>query len=565
MRRSAVLALLILGVLATGIPAQEDDILWGEAVPENWTGDWPEELRTAAERADFEYTATNQDILEYFAMLRLKSEYVSVFSMFTSDLGRTCPVLVMSKPRVMRAKQARESGKPVIYLQGGIHPGEAEGKEALLLVIRDILLGEKSYLLDNVIIMVCPNFNVDGNETRNVNYMLTPDLTGTRHNAKGYDVNRDMIKLETTNLEGAMRMFNEWDPILLFDTHRMGRTRHAYAIAYTGSNVVTASAEPRDYVKYQMFPKIREGARQNGRIEIFYHCELDEEWPPTEFTHERAYWTTEAKFMASGYALRNRMAILVETPGHEKLERLVYAQYVFTNELLEFCHAHAAEMQEICKRADEEVAKAVEERAASGELTNFVEGKYVSEGKASIFAYHDLEYEQIEGTSVMRPNPEQLNRRPELVPDVDLLIKPVGVKEARVPRGYLIPADMEFIVDKLKMHGVKVDVLDKEITVAGEEFVIDRLRHDVQGFGRYAMTQLDGAFVDSQSRTFPSGTYLVDMAQPLANLVFYCLEPQVNDGFVGWNLLDDYLVSIGAEERSVVYPIFKFFRILGEE
>ena len=103
--------------------------------------------------------------------------------------------------------------------------------------------------------------------------------------------------------------------------------------------------------------------------------------------------------------------------------------------------------------------------------------------------------------------------------------------------------------------------LKEPIKVSGEEFVIDRFYHVRRGMG-YNMTRLDGGFFRSREKEFPAGTFKVDMAQRLANVAFYCLEPEVGDGFVGWNVLDEYLISIGAGERSVVYPIYKYFKIL---
>jgi dipeptidyl-peptidase-4 len=564
MKKTLVLLVTLLAVSAfitLPVSAQKGDIYWGNAVPKNWNGKWDEKLRTASEKANFAHTATNQDILEYFAMLKWNSENVYIFNMFTSDRGRNCPVLVMSNPRVTNANEAKESGKTVVYLQGGIHPSECEGKEAILMLIRDILFGNKKYLLDNLIIICCPNFNVDGNETRSVSGKL-PKLTGTRSNAKGYDLNRDAIKVETVNMQGAYRnLFNRWDPTIIHDTHRMGSPRHGYAIAYAGSNVATAHQEPRDYVTYKIFPEVRKGARDNGKIEIGYHCGLDNNWPPTKFTHDGAIWSTEGKFMVSGYGLRNRMGILVETPGHESFERMVYCQYVYMDELLKYCYKHGKEMVEICKKADEDIVETIKNKASSGLLKNWVAGKYVSDGKYDILAYEKLEREEVKGTSLQRTDPEAYKNPPQLIPNVDLITKPVGTKEATVPRGYLIPAELEFIVEKLRIHNIQVKTLDKPVKVSGEEFVIDKLSHVRRGMG-YNMTRLEGAFVKSKSKEFPAGTFMIDMAQPLANVAFYCLEPEVGDGFVGWNILDDYLKSIGAEKRSIVYPIYKYLKII---
>ena len=152
-------------------------------------------------------------------------------------------MVVMANPRITSARQAKASGKTIIYLQGAIHPDESEGKDALLILMREILLGGKKYWLDKLIILCCPNFNVDGTESWAVQDRI-PQLAGIRQNARGFDINRDAIKLETTNMQQAYRrVFNTWDPTIILDTHRMGRARHGYAIGYATSTVPAAPAE----------------------------------------------------------------------------------------------------------------------------------------------------------------------------------------------------------------------------------------------------------------------------------------------------------------------------------
>lgn len=539
----------------------QDNILWGDEVPSNWNGNWPDKYLTACESSDFSYTATNKDILNYFEMLAWNSEQVSFFNMFVSDRGRSCPVLVMSEPRVTNAREAKESGKPVIYLQGGIHPSECEGKEALLMLVRDILFGEMNYVLDDLIILVCPNFNVDGNETRLISNGK-PVISGTRHNAFDLDVNRDAIKLETTNMIGAYEnVFNTWDPVLIYDTHRMGNVHHGYPIVYAGSNVATAHPGPRDYVTYNIFPEMTRQGREDGRIEIFYHCCLSrDEWPPAEFTHDNAIWSTQAKFMVSGYGLRNRMAILSETVAYVSLEKMIYAHYVLARELVEYCYKHGEEMQEVCRKADNEVVRKIKEEAASGKLLNFIDAEYRSEGKYDVLAYEKLDYSYIEGTSVMNVTPVTSDGAPEVLKDVDLVTKPEGTRTAIMPRGYFIPADMYFIVEKLRTLGLTVTRLSEGLYASGEEFVIDEMiREKTEVWPFYVMTRLKGDFVRVNDKYISAGAYHLDMAQPLANVAFYALEPQVSDGFVGWSLLDDYFIDRGVYEHSIVYPVFKYF------
>jgi hypothetical protein len=134
------------------------------------------------------------------------------------------------------------------------------------------------------------------------------------------------------------------------------------------------------------------------------------------------------------------------------------------------------------------------------------------------------------------------------------LTKPVGTKDAAVPRAYLIPAELQDLITKLRTHNIRLQTLDKPMKAVGEEFVVDKMVKPPRG----GMTRLEGGFHGPATRDFPAGTCFLDMAQPMANAAFYYLEPESADGFVGWGLLDNYLRSLGVEQHPVVYPIFKF-------
>jgi hypothetical protein len=190
-----------------------------------------------------------------------------------------------------------------------------------------------------------------------------------------------------------------------------------------------------------------------------------------------------------------------------------------------------------------------------------VAGKYGSAGKVDVLMYKDRNVsEMIPGTSVRAKIPPHMLKAPELVKGLEFMAKPVGTVEARMPRGYLIPADLEDVAEKLRTHNVKVEVLAKPLKVSGEEFVVDRI---IQGRGGNAPPlRLEGGFAPSPVKEFPAGTFRVDLAQPCANVAFYCLEPQAADGFVGWGVFDAWFKAAGADKRSVVYPVYKYFKIL---
>ena len=557
-RRRNLLASFALAAVSVAAAAQQParKIYWADEVPPGWNGRWPAKFLTVPEKTGFTRTMSTLELHEWVATLKWNSEQVHVFTVFTSALRKVAPAIVLANPRVITPDEARRSGKAVIYLQGNIHPPESEGAEALLMVMRDILFGKRRHLLDNQVLIFVPIFNVDGTDTFTTQDG-TPHITGVRANAGGADLNRDAVKLESVEVNGLYQnVLNRWDPVLMFDGHLMGRVRHGYGNVYATSTVPAAHPGPRGYVFDSLFPAVRDAVRRDFGLETFTHCLFDERtWPPTEWSHDRAIWSVEAKFVVADYGLRNRMSILTETPGHPTFERRIYAQYAYILSLLEYTNVHAKEMLEVCREADEETVANVKAQAESGKLRNWVEGKYESWGKVDILAYRANEVAYLPGTSVRATKPGTATGPPEVVRGVEHLTKPAGTKDAWVPRAYLIPADMRWLVAKLQAHNIRVRTLDRPVTVVGEEFVVDRMTRPRRG--GYEMTTLDGGFFGPSTREFPAGSFYLDMAQPMANAAFYYLEPQAMDGFVGWGLLDEALRARGAERHPVVYPIFK--------
>ena len=187
------------------------------------------------------------------------------------------------------------------------------------------------------------------------------------------------------------------------------------------------------------------------------------------------------------YGLRNRFAIITETPGQPTFERRIYAQYAYFIALLEYTAAHA-KMQAVVKKADDDTVAAVMSGAEAGTLPNFLDGEYQSAGKIDLLAYRTNEAAYKPGTSLMSTKTGTASGPPEVVPNVDDLTKPVGTRTAKVPRYYLLPPSLSGIAAKLRAHNIRVTALDKPVQFEGEEFdqpdafrSSSRIRHDDAG------------------------------------------------------------------------------------
>ena len=207
---------------------------------------------------------------------------------------------------------------------------------------------------------------------------------------------------------------------------------HGYANTYGTTTVPAAAPGPRDYMHDTLFPAVRDAVRKDFGLEVFSHAlATPNTWPPQAWSHDRAAWTVEAKFVVNDYGLRNRFAIITETPGQPTFERRIYAQYAYFTALLEYVAAHAGEMQAIAKAADDKTVADVLAGSEAGTLKNFLDGEYRSHGKIDVLAYPNDTPEYLPGTSVLGTKPGTADGPPQVVHNVDDLTMPVGTQIGR--------------------------------------------------------------------------------------------------------------------------------------
>ena len=152
--------------------------------------------------------------------------------------------------------------------------------------------------------------------------------------------------------------------MLLLDGHLMSRVNHGYANTYGTTTVPAAAPGPRDYTHDTLFPAVREHGAEAIRSRGLHARAVRPRRPGRRrsWSHDAAAWTVEAKFIVNDYGLRNRLAIITETPGQPTFERRIYAQYAYFIALLEYTNAHAKEMQAVVKAADDETVADVQAR-----------------------------------------------------------------------------------------------------------------------------------------------------------------------------------------------------------
>src|SRR5205823_2930895 len=139
-------------------------------------------------------TSRHEEVVAFCEQLARESPLVRLGDLGTSQQGRKLPLMIVADPPVASPEEARRSGKLVVFTLGNIHAGEVDGKEALLMLARDIVMSKERPLLKDLVLVIAPIFNADGNEKfarTNRPEQAGPEEVGTRANAQGLDLNRD--------------------------------------------------------------------------------------------------------------------------------------------------------------------------------------------------------------------------------------------------------------------------------------------------------------------------------------------------------------------------------------
>ncbi len=514
-----------------------------------------EDLLLTPEKSNFVKTSTYAEVMSFIDAMKKQSQNLHTISMGKSKEGKEIPVVILAKPAIKTAEEAKASGKLIVYIQGNIHAGEVEGKEAVMMLIRDILLGDKSYLLDHQIVLFAPIYNTDSNDKMakglRPSQEESPMETGLRENSQGLDLNRDGIKMEAFETNGLFpNIVNVWDPQLFVDLHTTNGTWHAWNLTWAPSYHSGGEKSTYDYTVNNMLKPITETAKKKYDLNFGPYGDYDvqQAWPLLNFYT----YNHHPRYLVNQFGLRNRMAILSETFAHERFYQRIFSSYSFALEILEHTNTHSKEITEINKKAEEQTIQKF--KGSTGKEKKGVRFKMVPLEKINNFPTYDyVSYDKADGS-------RGYYRMGNIVTynDVNYYAKFDAEVESTIPRGYIIPAAFSSVVENLKKHGIQVTTLTKSQSFSGEVFQVEKFEKAQRKFEGHFMGKATGNFSASK-KSFKKGDYLVDLAQPLGNLAFYMLEPESDDGLLTWNFFDEYFEKSEVNNKKVDYPVFKYY------
>jgi len=525
---------LLLLFLATLLPAQEvlvapNASVWvteGMKAARNLTESTrrsPQNMLTYAEKTGWKETGNYDEILNVYFKLAAATPYARMIDIGATPQGRRMYVFVVSKDKAFDAPTARKTGKPIVFFQNAIHPGENGGKEAAVMLLRDILVTKKyESFLDHAIILSMPVFNIDGHENRSPYHRINeqgPNEQGFRVTAQRFNLNRDYMKADSPEMQNWIKSFNKWQPDLLIDNHVTdGQDLQADTtiVIHDGIDVHPAVAA---WVAKKWLPRMWEGMESEGHVMGWYVSGPVR--PGLPFTMLPA----SPRFSDGYAALRNRASLLVETHSLKPFAVRAWGHYDIMLETLKAIAESGKELRAAVEAADKTFPQPGSKLALD----------YAPAKTGVPYTARLLETETYQGAALGGPVLRYLPKPRNL--EVTLIRSAVPKTEVTVPRGYYIPRESTAVLDLLKLHGVKVQPMSGATTANVEVIRFDKVTFPNQPFESRFMPNFETA-TTTEKRTITASYMFVPTNQQLGRLAMNLLEPNAPDSVIKWGTLN---------------------------
>ena len=508
---------------------------------------------TVAETSNFTATSRYADVTDFIKELQRQSSLLRVETLCVSPEGRTVPLLVIGEPVPSSPLTLSHDGRTVVYIQANIHAGEVEGKEAALMLARDIVLKEKPPFLDKLVILIAPIFNADGNEKispANRRNQVGPEKgVGVRYNGQNLDLNRDGIKLESPEVQGLVRnVLMRWDPALLVDCHTTNGSYHEEPVTYVWGLNPNGDTSLIKYMREKMMPSINKNLREKYKVlSIPYGNFMD-------FNNPEKGWRPsgpQPRYLTNYISLRNRLAILNENYAYADYKTRVMGCYYFLFSILEYCYDHKDGIAQLIRSADR---KTIERGMRPSEDDTFAVEYDLKplKDKVTILGWEMEVIPRESGRPLVKKKDKKKTYSVPYFSDF------VPKRSVPFPYAYLIPTVNPEITEKLLQHGLSVEKLREPVSLEVESFRIKEIKGASRLYQGHYLNSVKGEY-HLEKKEFPEGTLFVATAQPLANVAAYLLEPESDDGLLVWNFFDRYVVSQWRQELQT-YPVYRLLK-----
>ncbi len=502
---------LILCVITGFINAQSDD--------------W----KTKFELSNYKETNNYKETIEYFKKIEKNTEFAKLLPLAVTPQGRELYYFVVNKDKEFDLNIIKQSDKSVILIQNGIHAGEIEGKDACMLLLRDILITKgKENLLDNVIIIVIPVINADGHERIGKYNRINQDgplYMGWRTTAQNLNLNRDYLKADSPEIKAFIKLFNDVNPDIFIDTHTTDGLDMQPVITFSAEGQGTVPPVISKWINDIYNPFMNKYVTEKGFI-IAPFANLNDNADPSKGMNG---WVSSPK-LSSGYvAVRNRVGVLIETHCLKPYNERVFSTLSFLEANLVLANKNNKEIKQNSKIADEQV---ISKYGLKKEL--FPVGfKLTKDSVAYTWKGIKAELKEsiVAGTKILKYTGEKYEKQIQYFPEL------TANKFAKVPKYYVIPQEWQNVIEVLKLHGLSFERVKNDTLILAEQCKFKNVKFSELPYEGRIQPSFEYD-IEQKNVSIRGGDYIFYTKQPLVGILIYLLEPNTNDSFVKWGFFN---------------------------
>ncbi len=482
---------------------------------------------TPFERSEGEQTATYFECIAFYKLLGRLSPALSIREMGMSDAGYPYHVVLYSNDGQFDPQQWHGKGKVVLLINNGIHPGEPDGVDASMLLLRD-LVTKKFRLPDNVALAVIPLYNIGGALNRGSFSRVNqngPESYGFRGNGQDLDLNRDFTKSDSRNARSFARIFQWVNPDIQIDNHVSDGADYQYTMTLLASQWNKLGGEVGDFLHTVFQPALFASMEKKG-------------WPMTPYVNfeqgnPRRGWEAfyDPPRYSSGYAaLFHTIAFMPETHMLKPFHDRVLATYSLLQTMIEQSSRHSAEILQ--KRKQDFANDLKSDQLALDWKVDTSRSDMIS------FKGYEADHKTSEVTGLPRSYYDHSRPFERNVRFFNYFTAGDFVK---VPKAYIIPQGWHEVTDLLALNGVRMKRLTKDSTVTVEAYHITKYTASPRAYEKHHKNSAVEVTADRETILFLKGDYLIPTDQANRRFLVEMLEPTGDDSYFAWNFFDAIL------------------------
>jgi hypothetical protein len=479
------------------------------------------------EKSNGKESATYFEAVEWYKNLDRQSPLLLVKEMGMTDAGYPLHLVLLSSDASFDPAQWHRSGKAVILINNGIHPGEPDGIDASMLLVRDIVKG-KTNLPKNVALAFIPVYNIGGCLNRNTTSRANqngPLEYGFRGNAQNLDLNRDFTKCDSKEAKAFAQIFHLLDPDILIDNHVSDGADYQHTMTMLTTQYDKLGADLGQWLKTNFEPQLFAGMKEkNWDMCPYVNFET------TEFDKGMDQFYDPPRYSSGYAALFQTIGFVPETHMLKPFADRVKSTYAFMQTVMEKAALNATGLIAQRSKARKEVVKEA----------SFPFSWQVDTTQFSMISFKGYEaaYKPSEATGLQRLYYDHTKPYTKQVKFFNVF-KP-GNFIAK-PAAYIIPQGWHAAIDLLKLNGVQLMQLKKDTMIEVEAYKIADYKSLPRPYEKHHRNNSVKTVAFSQTIRFLKGDYLAVMNQPANRYIMEMLEPTGDDSFFAWNFFDAIL------------------------